>query len=65
MTTKDKKVSHRFNVWVDVPAVSGDGWSPYPDYSSAEIGRALRRALHDRLEFDAVVEHIETTEVTE
>jgi hypothetical protein len=57
-------VRHRFNVWVEVPAKSGDGWNHYPDYSADEIGRALRRALHDRLEFDAVVEHGETKEVT-
>jgi hypothetical protein len=59
------KVSHRFSVWVEVPAQSGDGWSKYPDYSQEEIGRALRRALHDRLEFDAIVEHAETSYVKE
>lgn len=58
-------VRHRFNVWVDVPAKSGDGWSKYPDYSAEEVGRMLRRALHDRLEFDAVVEHGETSAVEE
>lgn len=60
-----KKVVHRFNVWVEVPAVSGDGWNKYPDYSAAEVGRLLRRALHDRLEFDAIVEHGETEDVPE
>jgi len=62
---EQRKVRHRYSVWIDVPAVSGDGWNRYPDYSQEEVGRALRRALHDRLEFDAVVEHAETTEVPE
>ena len=58
-------VRHRFNVWIDVPEKSGDGWSRYPDYSAEEIGRALRRALHGALEFDAVVEHADTVTVDE
>jgi hypothetical protein len=56
---------HRFHVWVDVPVKSGDGWSQYPDYSAEEIGRALRRALHHHLEFDAVVEHADSAIVDE
>lgn len=43
------KVRHTYTVTLDVPARSGDGWSPYPDYSADEIGRALRRALRDVL----------------
>jgi hypothetical protein len=65
MIAADKKVRHRYSVWIDVPAVSGDGWNRYPDYSQEEVGMMLRRALHDRLEFDAIVEHAETTEVPE
>ena len=56
----DALVRHRFQVWIDVPAVSGDGWSKYPDYSAAELGRAIRRALHAGLEYEAVVEHADT-----
>ncbi len=59
-------VRHRFTVWIDVPAVSGDGWSQYPDYSAEETGRRLRRALADYGGLDiaeAVVEHADTTEV--
>jgi hypothetical protein len=56
-----KMVTHRFNVWIDVPAVSGDGWSKYPDYSGEEIARAIRRALHDGLEYKADVEFSDTT----
>ncbi len=52
-------VRHRFNVWIDVPAVSGDGWSKYPDYSAKETGRRLRRALH-AAGVEATVEHGET-----
>ena len=63
MTTDTVRVArHRFMVEVTVPAKSGDGWSQYPDYSAEEIGRALRRALHDRLEFDATTEFYSTTE---
>ncbi len=59
MDTQQKQ-RHRFSVWVEVPAKSGDGWSQYPDYSPEEVGRMLRRALHHSLEFDAVVEHAST-----
>lgn len=55
-------VRHRFTVWIDVPAVSGDGWNEKPDYSSAEVGREVRRALHDA-GIHADVEHADTTEV--
>ena len=58
-------VRHRFNVWVDLPAISGDGWNRYPDYSAEETGRAIRRALHAS-GFDeptCIVEHGETTPV--
>ena len=41
-----KTVTHRFNVWITVPAVSGDGWSKYPDYSADEMGRMIRRAIY-------------------
>jgi hypothetical protein len=44
-----KTVTHRYTVWLDVPAVSGDGWSRYPDYSADEIGRLLRRAIHSNM----------------
>jgi len=44
-----KMVKQHFNVTVSVPAVSGDGWSKYPDYSLEETARVLRRALHDSL----------------
>ena len=57
-------VRHRFSVWVDVPAKSGDGWSKFPDYSAEEIGRAIRRALHAN-GLDAVVEHADTEPVKE
>ncbi len=56
---------HRFNVWVDVPAKSGDGWNQYPDYSAAEIGRMLRRSLHASLTFDFVVEHGDSAPVVD
>ena len=56
---------HRYSVWIDVSAESGDGWSRYPDYSQAEVTRMLCRALHKSLEFDAVVEHAETVEIEE
>jgi hypothetical protein len=57
-------VRHRFNVWIDVPAVSGDGWNKYPDYSAEEIGRAIRRALYMDIDLaKAVVEHGETAPV--
>jgi hypothetical protein len=55
-------VRHRFNVWVDVPSKSGDGWSKYPDYSSDEVGRQIRRSFHVN-GIDAVVELGETTEM--
>ena len=58
-----KTVTHRFNVWITVPAVSGDGWSKYPDYSAAEIGRMLRRAVANAGFDDYVeVEHADTTD---
>jgi hypothetical protein len=60
-----KVIRHRFNIWVDVPAVYGDGWSKYPDYSAGEVGRMLRRALHDRFELKAVVEHADSVTVDE
>ena len=57
-------VRHRFTVWIDVPAVSGDGWSKYPDYSAAEVARQIRRLFHDNGWDDSVaVEHADTTEV--
>lgn len=37
-------VRHRFSVWIDVPAASGDGWNRYPDYSAEEVARASPRA---------------------
>jgi len=40
-----KMVKHVYRVSVEVPAVSGDGWNKYPDYSQEEIGRLIRRAL--------------------
>jgi hypothetical protein len=51
-------ITHRYLVSVIVPAQSGDGWSKYPDYSAEEIGRALRRALHESFDkqYDTVVE---------
>ncbi len=55
-------VRQRFTVWVDLPAVSGDGWSKYPDYSAEETARVIRRALHDA-GVHADVEHADTTEV--
>ncbi len=58
-----KTVRHRFTVLVEVPAVSGDGWSKYPDYSADEVGRAIRRALHYSCEYIAVVEHADTVPV--
>lgn len=60
-------VRHRFNVWVDVPAVSGDGWAKYPDYSAEDIGRQMRRVFHDNGWEDrlVVVEHGETVEVVD
>ena len=60
-----KTVTHRFNVWITVPAVSGDGWSKYPDYSAAEMGRLLRRIIHTGDCADPsswAVEHAETTD---
>lgn len=57
-------VRHRFTVWIDVPAVSGDGWSQYPDYSAEEVARQMRRLFHDNGWDDSVaVEHADTTEV--
>ncbi len=56
---------HLFHVWVDVPEKSGDGWNRYPDYSAEEMARAVRRALHDQLEFPATVEHSSTEKVEE
>jgi len=58
-------VRHHFTVTVTVPAKSGDGWSRFPDYSADEVGRMLRRALYDRLEFDDTVEWQKTEEVEE
>ncbi len=58
-----KTVTHRFNVWITAPAVSGDGWSQYPDYSAAETGRLLRRILDaaiDTHNYGVVVEHGDT-----
>ncbi len=43
-------VKHIYTLEVIVPAVSGDGWSKYPDYSAEEIGCATRRALHNAIE---------------
>ena len=43
-------VKHIYLLEIIVPAVSGDGWSKYPDYSAEEIGRATRRALHNSIE---------------
>ena len=57
-----KMVTHRYTVWVDVPAVSGDGWSKYPDYSAEEIARLLRRAIHANTEHTHCVEHAGTHE---
>ncbi len=56
-------VRHRFNVWIDVPAESGDGWHKYPDYSAAEIGRELRGALRSSMQYVVEVEHGETTDI--
>jgi hypothetical protein len=66
MAAKPNTVTHRFNVWVTVPAVSGDGWNQYPDYGAAEVGRWLRRVLHDTGcgAIIPIVEHAETTEDT-
>lgn len=60
LPSEPKTVIHRYNVWVTVPAKSGDGWSKYPDFSQEEIGRAIRRALHAGLEVEATVEFAET-----
>ena len=57
-----KMVTHRYTFWIDVPAISGDGWNSHPDYSAAEIGRALRRAIHANIEHTHCVEHADTTE---
>ena len=48
-------VRHRFNVWVDV----------HPDTNVEEVSRMLRRALHDRFELDATVEHVDTEKIKE
>jgi hypothetical protein len=62
-----KTVTHLFNVWVTVPAVSGDGWSKYPEYDHQAVARSLRRVLHNS-QWDgpfwesAEVEHAETTD---
>jgi hypothetical protein len=65
MKDTESLTRHRYNVWIDVPTKSGDGWNKYPDYSAEEIGRALRRALHAALEFEAVVEHADSEQVAE
>ena len=57
-------VRQRFTVWVDLPAVSGDGWSTYPDYSAEETARRLRRILHSA-GMHADLEHADTTPVVE
>jgi hypothetical protein len=59
-----KTVTHRFNVWITVPAVSGDGWGKYPDYSADELGRWIRRCLntHSR-DVSIEVEHADTDEL--
>ena len=57
-------IRHRYNVWVDVPAQSVDGWSKYPDYSADEIGRMVRRALHDYSALTVVVEHADSAPLT-
>ncbi len=64
-SSNDPLITHRFIVSVDVPAKSGDGWNQYPDYSSEEVGRMLRRALHDRLELElgAMVEYLDSRKV--
>lgn len=54
-------VHHHYTITVDVPAKSGDGWSPYPDYSADNVGLIIRRALHQYMEFNTVVKHTETT----
>ena len=59
-----KMVRHRYTVDVLVPAVSGDGWSKYPDYSADEVGRLLRRML-ESVEYRMNVAHVDTTEVPE
>ncbi len=43
-------VKHVYTVEIIVPAVSGDGWSKYPDYSAEETARAIRRALQHAVE---------------
>jgi len=57
-----KRVRHTYTVTVDVPAVSGDGWGKYPDYSAEEIGRLLRRAIHANTEHAHTVTHMGTHE---
>mgnify|MGYP001611460082 CR=1 FL=1 len=60
-----KMVRHRFTVWVDVPAISGDEWSQYPDYTAEEVGRRLRASVRE-LSFDRWgVEHRDTAAVSE
>lgn len=56
-----KMVTHHYAVSVLVPAVSGDGWNRYPDYSADETARALRRATQYAVENGLVtVEHVKT-----
>jgi len=62
---QQKVVRHRFTVWVGAPATSGDGWSPYPDYSADDVTRMLRRVLFDRMALDTRVEYVSTEAVPE